>query len=288
MKRVRAFHVLVLLAAAAGGAGCSGAKGPGVLQGSAIAGFESQAAAVAKDPFAYMQRVRDHARAQRQYRLDFYRQERLGLVPTLRKMERIRASFRAEPFSVHFQWLDDDSEYVEAAFVRGRHENKVLLLPRIGLFGLPPAVARYNVQDAVTFQKARNPITDFGVARMMDRTLERIERAKGKAEIRYRGVERAGSRQQPAHRIELKFPRSDPYTNKRMDLYIDPRTDLPVGVYLWLPNGDLDAMYLYEAMDGDVRLADADFQIKTRPGKKPSATKTRTASAEPTQSSAPQ
>lgn len=214
------------------------------------------------DPVGYLRKVAERAKGIPAYRVTFYRQERLGLVPTLRKMEKIAAAFRAEPFSVYFRWEEADSEYAQAAFVRGANDDKVVLLPRKGLLGLPAAPGKFNPQDAVSFQKSRNPITDFGVARMMERTLARIEAARADGgTVGYQGVRLAGQGQRPAYLFAMTFPASDPYPNKSMELYIDQQTELPIGVYLRLPNGKLDAMYLYEDLDSAVSLTSGDFEI---------------------------
>ncbi len=214
------------------------------------------------DPLAFLERVRAKAAALKQYRVTFIRRERLGIVPSLRPQERIAAAFRAEPFSVHFRWLDQDSEYFQASFVRGQNGDKVALLPRNGLLGMKPEVANYNPQDAVTFQKARNPITDFGLARMMERTLKRVADANGAATIQYVGVVPMGVEKIPTHKFELRFPATDPFPNKIMELLIDQRTELPVGVWLRLPSGKLDAMYAYEDLDPQVTLGGDDFAIR--------------------------
>lgn len=233
----------------------------------------------AADPMAYLNFVRERSLALQKYRLRFTRRERLGLIPSLRKAERIDARFRSEPFSVYFLWRDDDSEYAEAAFVRGRDDDKVLLLPRRGLLGLPPTVGRFNVQDAVSFQKARNPITDFGLARMMERTIDRVAAAEslGGATVRYVGREPIKSERADnaplAHRFELTFPQRDPYPNKRMDLYIDPERHVPMGVWLWLPDGKLDAMYTYENIEPAATWSDNDFEIVDKSSKTRTPTK---------------
>lgn len=258
-RRFRVLAPILLLLS-----GCSGASGPGIRQGSVVPGFEAAAHRVAADPLGYIRKTADRAAALKQYKLTFFRQERLGIVPSLHEMEHIAARFRDEPFSVYFKWQDANSEFAQAAYVQGTHADKVLLLPRQGLFGLPPTVQQYGVQDAVTFHKSRNPITDFGLARMMERTLRRMADADrfGGVKLSYRGVETVGRNLRPAHRFEVLFPKQDPYPNKRMDLYVDARTDLPAGVYLWLPDGKLDAMYLYEDVDPAVALEAADFAIK--------------------------
>ncbi len=214
------------------------------------------------DPVAYLRTVAGKASGIQQYRVTFYRQERLGVVPTLRKMEKIAASFRAEPFSVYFKWEDADSEYDQAAFILGQDDDKVVLLPRKGLLGGPGTPGKFDPQAGVTFGKARNPITDFGVGRMMERTLKRIDAAKADGgTVEYRGVQETGQSKRPAHQFAMTFPKSDPYPNKSMDLFIDTQTELPLGVYMRLPNGKLDAMYLYENLDTGVSLTAADFEI---------------------------
>ncbi len=198
-----------------------------------------------RDPIAFLQAVESRAAALRQYRVTFVRQERLGVVPSLQPVERMTTWFRAEPFSVKFEWQGDDSEFREAAWVDGQHDGKVLLLRRHGLLGFKPGIERHDPQAAVTFGKSRNPITDFGLYRMIHRTLLRIDGAKrfGGADVRYVGTSELEGVQ--AHHFEIAYPKEDEFPNKRQDLYIEAASGLPVGVYLWLPNGDLDAMYLY-------------------------------------------
>jgi hypothetical protein len=81
--------------------------------------------------------------------------------------------------------------------------------------------------------------------------------------VRYLGLHTAGTKERPAHRFEIAFPPRDPYPNKRMDLYIDPRDELPIGVYAWLPDGNLDALYFYEDLDASVALGSDAFVIRT-------------------------
>ncbi|MFO0973346.1 MAG: DUF1571 domain-containing protein [Phycisphaerae bacterium] len=222
---------------------------------------------IQRDPVGYLRHCSDAAARLGQYRVTFERQERLGFPASLRARERIAAVFRNQPFSVYFRWIDRGSEYAQASFIQGRNNDKVLLLPRRGFLGLPPSVSKFGVQDGVTFQKTRNPITDFGVARMMERTLERLERAGTAATVAYSGLADAGETGRRGRKFELTFPRSDPFPNKRMELFIDPQTHVPIGTWLFLPDGRLDAMYVYNEIDPGVQLSDADFDI--RPAERP-------------------
>jgi len=179
------------------------------------------------------------------------------------------AEHREEPFSVRFTWLDEDSEYAQAVYVEGRNDGKVLLLPRKGAMGLPPQVQAYPPSFAVLFQKARNPITDFGPRRMLERIIDRIEKAQAKGVVKITLKEPAeiGPAKEPCFHLELRYPPGDPFACKLQDLYINARTHVPVGTYLWLPgkversSDTLDAMYVYGGINPEVQLTDATFQI---------------------------
>ncbi|MEE8168968.1 MAG: DUF1571 domain-containing protein [Phycisphaerae bacterium] len=202
-------------------------------------------ASLRSDPMSHLSHAEQLAGKLTHYRLTFYRQERLGLIPQLRPRERIAATFRVEPFSVKFVWLDEDSEYCEALFVRGAHDDRVLLLPRRGLFGMAPSVGRYPPELGVTFHKARNSITEFGLQRMIFRTIKRIENAEANGGVTVRYVGRRDVEDVPVYHIEILYPPDDPWPNNRQDLFLDVETGLPVGTSLWLPDDQLDATYLY-------------------------------------------
>jgi len=144
-------------------------------------------------------------------------------------------------------WLDADSEYREAVYVAGANDDKVLVLPRRGLFGLPAAPAAYPPEAAVQWGKSLRPITDSGLAAMMQRTLAKIEQAAsaGGARVEYAGRVRLDKTDRLCHHFLIEYPRG--FTRAaRQDLYIDVETHLPGGTYLWLPDQRLLAAYLYE------------------------------------------
>lgn len=226
--------------------------------------------------------------------VNFLRQERLGLLKELKPKEDIIAEHRDEPFSVRFTWNDPKSEYQQCVYVQGKEDNKVLLLPRVGLFGLPPSVQKYPAEFAVTFQKARNPITDFGPRRMMERIIDRIEKARphGEVQITKLAPTKIGPLNEPCYHFELRYPKGDQYACKLQDLYISMNTMLPVATYLWIPgkversDSTLDGMYMYSDLKPNVALSDADFVIETKASSDDKGSKTVSASSggEPEQS----
>ena len=118
--------------------------------------------AYARNPRVLLSEAGTAAEEVRSARMHFYRQERLGLFDRLRPIERIEALYRADPHSVYFRWLDEDTSLSECAYVADRNNGKVLLKNRKGLFGGPGSVTALAPELAVTFKQAKMPITEFG------------------------------------------------------------------------------------------------------------------------------
>lgn len=275
----------LLLATAIGATGCAQPK-VDIPVGAPIeaASQEALKARVAKDPVAFIREVHAETSKLKEFTAVFMRQERLGLFKKLSPQETIFAEYRDEPFSVRFTWLDKGSEYKQCVYVRGRNEDMVVLLPRKGLLGFPPTVQKFAPQLAVEFDKARNPITDFGPRRMLERVLDGIEKSVklGGAKLAVREPTEIGPAKEPCHHIEIRYPRGKGVTVALQDLYLSTATLTPVGTYLWRAGREdrsedtLDAMYLYTQIDTSVRLTDANFQIdkEGKPTRKPNGIKT--------------
>lgn len=268
-----------------------------IPNGASIEGYESATKRISADPTAYLRECLAATQKLKSYTLLFQRQERLGVIPQLQEQENIRAEYRDEPFSVKFTWLDDDSEYRQCVFVKGKNKDQVLLVPRDGLLGRPPSVQKYPVNFAVLFQKARNPITDFGPRRMMERVLDRIEKARavGDVAIKLAGAAEIGPEKEPCFHLELRYPPKDPYACKLQDLYISIATKFPVATYLWLPSKEertedsLDAMYGYSGVNTDVSNGDSVFvldEVKKKKAEAPVKTAEKRATAD--EASSPQ
>ncbi len=277
--------VWILLGAASWAAGCAQPK-VDLPAGATIevASQEALKARVTKDPVAFIREIHGEVSKVKEFTAVFLRQERLGVFKELAPQETILAEYRDEPFSVRFTWLDKGSEYKQCVYVRGRDEDKVVLLPRKGLLGFPPAVQKFAPQLAVEFGKARNPITDFGPRRMLERVLDGIEKSVelGGAKLAVREPTEIGPAKEPCYHIEIRYPKGKGVTVALQDLYLSTATLMPVGTYLWRAGREersedtLDAMYLYTQIDSSVRLTDAHFQIDAdgKKVKKPAGIKT--------------
>ncbi len=225
---------------------------------------DAQLAALLKtDPVAALRVIEQRCAALQQYRLTFYRQERLGLLGQMGKTEKIKASFRAEPFSVKFEWPDEDEQLYESVYVRGQNKDKLILRERHGFFPFPAQVRVVDVAFPGKVGKAKNPITDFGLLRVVQRSLIPFDdpAARPLMTITYEGTTTITPTGRTAHYLKIVRPKMKGYAYTRQDMYIDTTTLLPAGTDLFLPDGRLDASYRYGEVDTSVQLTDADFRL---------------------------
>lgn len=222
--------------------------------------YQKEARRLQADPLGYLKKLEERCSALPHYRLVFYRQEKLG---QLQPMEKMNAKFRREPFSVKFEWDDPNANYSESVYVQGENDNKLLVKERKGVLFLPPTVRIVDPAFSVKIGKSKNPITSFGMANMMRRMLEPITDPEIADQIvfNYRGVVELDPTGQPAHYLEILRPVTKKWIHAKQDVYIDAETLLPAGVDLWNPDTSLDARYRYANIDTSVSFSDADFRL---------------------------
>ena len=236
---------------------------PGQVRGLTPAEADTRAELVRRDPVAYLQRVGANCRALKQYTLTFTRCERRGLLQLLYGPERAECWFRREPFSLRMQWLDKDSKYTESGYIAGFQENKVRFITRTWTPPLlpPPAVNKVDPQTPVIFGETKRPMTDFGLERLMERTLDSYRNAGEEVVIQYDGLVQLDEHGPTLHHIHLEYPASR-YRVPLQELYIDVATDLPAGTILKYPTGEIDASYFYAGIKTGVSLVDGDFLLE--------------------------
>ncbi len=224
---------------------------------------DARAEIVRQDPMGYLERVAERCRSLHEYTLTFIRQERRGLLPRLSPPEHIQCWFRRQPFSVRMKWLDTDIKYGESAYVEGQRDNKVRFVTRWWSPPLlpPPAVNRVDVQTPVIWGEAKRPMTDFGLERLMDRTLDSLRRAGDEVVLRYEGLRALPGSDTTVHHIHIEYPAAK-FPVPVQELYIDLETDLPAGTILKYASGEIDAAYFYRDVRTNVRLTDTDFLLE--------------------------
>lgn len=222
---------------------------------------EPQSARPERDPIAYLREVQSRCAQLAQYTLVFTRQERRGFLQQLTAPERIACWFRRSPFSVRMKWLDPDVKYGESVYVNGQHDNKVRFVPRKGLFGGPPGINEIDLMTPVVWGEAKRPLTDFGLESMLNRTLETYDGFPGDGTAEFVGTTTLLDPPRRVYEVRITYRTARPATPVQ-ELYIDAETDLPVCILIKRPDGSLDAAYIYEELDGSVKLTDADFQLE--------------------------
>lgn len=235
---------------------------PGQVTQLAAADADAKAEAVRRDPRAYLAHVAERCAELDEYTLEFTRYERRGWFGKMHGPERIAAWFRREPFSVRFLWLDEDVKYKESTFVEGQHDNRVRFVTRWWAPPLapPPAINRIEPQDSVTWGESKHPVTDFGLERMVERTLTSMKQAGDQVVLTYEGLLQLPQTGDAVHHLHLEYAPS--YAKVPIqDLYINVATDLPAGTVLKHESGKIDAAYYYDTLDTDVDLTDADFLL---------------------------
>jgi hypothetical protein len=250
--------------------GCAGpqaqdgaAQGPKRIQTSEER-YAKDSTRIAADPVAFLREVGERTAKLEQYRLKFYRQERVGLPASLGPREEIEAAFRQEPFSVKFSWDAEDMQLYESVYVAGRNKGLLIVRERKGAFPLiPPTVRGMDIMFPVKIGKSKNPITDFGLRRIMERTLLPFDdpSVAKVMTIRYEGLVSLEPMNRPTHYLRIDRPKMPGLAYTRQDLYFDAETLLPAGTDLYLPGEILDARYRYAEVRTDVTLTDADFRL---------------------------
>lgn len=233
-----------------------------VAAATAPADAATPAEVVRRDPRAYLRMVAARCRELEQYTLDFTRYERRGLFGRMYGPEHIRCWFRRRPFSIRMKWKNEDLKYDESVYVEGRAENKVRFVTRwaVPFLAAPPGVNRVELLTPVRWGEAKRPLTDFGLERLMERTLNSLAAAGDDVTLTYQGLAQLAELGTLVHHLRLEYAPGRHRTPVQ-DLYIDARTDLPAGTVLKLPSGAVDAAYFYANLDTDVHLTDDDFML---------------------------
>lgn len=219
---------------------------------------EAKAEAVRRDPRAYLRLVAQRCRKLEQYTLRFTRYERRGLLGRLYGPEHIQCWFRREPFSIRMKWLNPDLKYDESVYVADRHGNKVRFVTRWWNPPLlpPPKINAVDLRTPVFWGESQRPLTDFGLERLLEQTVESLEAADGRVTVTYLGFAPGTT----THHLRLVYEEGVQKVPIQ-ELYIDAATDLPVATTLRHASGKVDATYIYEDLNTNVRLTDDDFLL---------------------------
>lgn len=169
------------------------------------------------------------------------RQERVG--GKLAPRERIRLSFRKNPWSIHLVWLSKPKAGRQLVFVPGHYDNKIHGREPT-FFGAIPL--KMDPHGSLARRNSRHPITEAGIGSLIKRFRRDLARAK-RGTIRYIGVEAYGSSSRPMHHV-----RSVSANQWRRDLYFDTQSALPTLLEVVDSNGERLEFYSFENLEMNI------------------------------------
>ena len=165
----------------------------------------------------------------------FIRQERVG--GKLGPRERIRLSFRKNPWSIHLVWLSKPKAGRQLIFVPGHYDNKIHGREPT-FFGSIPL--KMDPHGNLARRNSRHPITEAGIGSMIKRFRRDVARLKRGGTIRYVGLEAHGSSSRPMHHVQ-----SVSANQWRRDLYFDTQSSLPILLEVSDSNGERLEFYSF-------------------------------------------
>ncbi len=222
---------------------------------------DSEAESPQDDPLAYLRRVAAETDELTSYTVHLTRFERRGWLSRMFGPEFIDCWFRQEPFSVRFYWRNEDLKYGESVYIAGRYDDQIRFVPRIWFPPLRRGINEVDLRTPVLLGETLNPVTDFGLRRLMERTLATFARFGRRAEVTFRGRVAHPLSEEPMYWLHIEVPH-DAHPQPIQDLYIDPATHLPAGTIIRRPDGVIHAAYYYSDLDRNVVLTDEDFLLE--------------------------
>ncbi len=207
------------------------------------------------DPMAVLQGVlARHRMAVEGYRCTFVKREKIN--DKLRDREVIACESQESPFAVTCRWLEGKGRAEASLFVAGENDDQVLIVPssptaKGALRLLGKSYASRSPDSPEARDAARSPVTQFGMANALRRTLATWQAAKDRNELRvvYQGVvdvpELDGRRCHVFHRT-TPTPEAEGVTQSF--IYLDAETKLQVGTVI-RAGDDLVAEYYYKNVE---------------------------------------
>ena len=172
--------------------------------------------------------------------------------------------FRAEPFSVYFNFTDPEHAGRQVLFVENQYEGKMLVREASGLSSLAGTV-RLAPDSALVAANSRHPITQAGLANLTRGVVERwtAETRYGECDVKYFAEAELEGRPVVVIEASHPVPRRE-FRYARTRLWMDKETKLPVRVqnYEFRRGGGEPVLaedYTYVDIQTDVRLGDRDF-----------------------------
>lgn len=223
------------------------------------------------DPLGFLSDAHQYYRISiRDYRCTFLKRERLG--GSLRPPETTTVMFKESPYSVMMSWPKSPRPARRVLYVEGKWHDKegralAQVQPEPVLAMLFPRMMR-PIDDWIARTRSRRRIDQFGFGRTLERIIEYCEMAKieGMLEFAYEGPSIVGNRR--AMEFVRRLPYTGPdgkYPDRVLRLHLDQEWLLPIAVFTYADDDEnrLLSSYVYEDIELNVGLSDADFTLDT-------------------------
>lgn len=221
-------------------------------------------AAVEKEKTPDLMRMLDGALAHyasiTDYTATFHKQQRVGGV--LQPEEKTLFKFK-KPFSVYMKWIGDAHAGREALFVRGKHNNR-LLVHLGGMANYLAPTAALHPTGMLAMRNNLRPITESG----MESTIHLIQRVckeaaqRGDLTLRYCGEGNVEGR--PTHKFERLLPAGKGYPAHLTRFELDQELGYPLSVISYGWEGELLEKYRYDGFRTNVGFTEGDFDRNNR------------------------
>jgi hypothetical protein len=197
------------------------------------------------------------------YRCHFVKQERVN--GKLRDPEKLRANFRAKPYSVHMCWLEGAEFCQSSMYVEGQNDGKLVARPVA--FGIPsPLLVSRPIDAADAKATSRFPITEFGIKAGMVSTIRSMKAAyeKGTLNISYAGIEKlAKVGDRPCYKlVRTPYAPLEQDRINKLTIWIDCDTLMQVGSELIDVDGNLIAEYYFRDIELNPTFSEEQFTRK--------------------------
>jgi outer membrane lipoprotein-sorting protein len=174
------------------------------------------------------------------------------------RRQRLAFKFR-KPFDLYLRDAAGVPPSFEALYRRGQNGDRVRV--RVTRWGLP-LIGDLDPQGYLALSRYHHPVTDFGLARLVERVQQEVLRAWLEEElgVRFAGVKRCDGR--PCYEIEFYFPATQwrQYAYARIVTSWDIARRLPVAAEMYDWSGGLRERYTYSGLQVNVALTDRDFE----------------------------
>lgn len=200
----------------------------------------------------------------RDYTAHFVKKEMVGTHYITHNMD---MKFRTQPFSVYLHFRDPH-EGRQVLFVKGANRGQILVQEK-GLKGLAGTIP-LDPSSPLALSENRHPITDIGIANMLDSVIRQweLEGRYGEIDVKYFPQAKLGDH--PVKVIRTSHPkRYRQFKYHTTQLYLDEKSLFPVRVeqYDW-PQREGEKpvqveLYMYSSVRTNQGLSNADFDPRT-------------------------